>query len=165
MAAGYWLPDAKKAGRNLPFLTRRPSSTNNLPSPAEDYLCAMGNFRFPKEERLTKKKVIEGLFKQGASFSIFPLKIIFSLQPDTTPPSKNQVLVTVPTRTFKKATDRNTLKRRIREGYRLNKSLLTTPSTFSLAYIYIAKEILPSPAIHQAIQSSLRRLNRYESKN
>ena len=124
----------------------------------------MENFRFPKEERLTKKKVIEDLFKQGASFSIFPLKVIFSLQPDT-PPSKNQVLVTVPTRAFKKATDRNTLKRRIREGYRLNKALLTIPSTFSLAYIYIAKEILPSPAIHQAIQSSLRRLNQYESKN
>jgi ribonuclease P protein component len=163
MAAGYWLPDARRAVRNLPFLTRRPSSTNNPASPAEGYLCAMGNFRFPKEERLTKKKVIEDLFKQGTSFSAFPLKVIFSLRQDS-PSAKNQVLVTVPSRTFKKATDRNTLKRRIREGYRLNKALLTPPFTFSLAYIYIAKEILPSPAIHQAIQSSLRRLSLYESK-
>lgn len=124
----------------------------------------MGNFRFPKEERLTKKKVIEDLFQKGASFSSFPLKVIFTTHPGKST-TKNQVLVTVPARTFKKATDRNTLKRRIREGYRLNKGLLTLPLTFSLAYIYIAKEILPSPTIHLAIQSSLRRLNQYESKN
>ncbi len=163
MAAGCWLPDAKRDGRNSLFLTRRPSNTNNPPSPAEDYLCAMGNFRFPKEERLTSKKAIEDLFQEGTSFSVFPLKVIFSPRARSNQ-AKNQVLITVPSRTFKKATDRNILKRRIREGYRLNKALLTTPSTFSLAYIYIAKEILPSKEIHQAIESSLRRLNRYESK-
>ena len=123
----------------------------------------MGNFRFPKEERLTRKKVIEDLFQQGSSFSAFPLKVIFTIQVDTL--AKTQVLISVPTRTFKKATDRNTLKRRIREGYRLNKALLTASTPISLAYIYIAREILPSSTIHLAIQTSLRRLNRHENKN
>lgn len=124
----------------------------------------MGNFRFPKEERLTRKKVIEDLFQHGSSFSSFPLKVIFAPLDDHSS-KKNQVLISVPVRTFKKATDRNTLKRRIREGYRLNKGVVTTSTPYSLAYIYIAKEILPSATIHQAIQSSLRRLNRYENKD
>lgn len=124
----------------------------------------MGDFRFPKEERLTRKKVIEDLFQTGSSFSAFPLKVIFAPQGDATS-KKSQVLISVPVRSFRKAIDRNTLKRRIREGYRLNKALMTTSTPFSLAYIYIAKEILPSSTIHQAIQSSLRRLNQYESKN
>jgi ribonuclease P protein component len=124
----------------------------------------MRNFRFQKEERLTRKKTIEDLFQRGTSFSAFPLKVIFTLNQEAKA-SRNRVLISVPTRIFKKATQRNTLKRRIREGYRLNKGLLVIPTTFSLAYIYIAKEILPSTTIHQAVQSSLRRLNRYENKN
>jgi len=123
----------------------------------------MGNFRLPKEERLTRKKLIEDLFQHGRSFSSFPLKVIFAPQGNVTG-QKSQVLVSVPIRIFKKATDRNTLKRRIREGYRLNKALMATSTPFALAYIYIAKEILPSSTIHEAIQSSLRRLNRYENK-
>ena len=124
----------------------------------------MGTFRFQKEERLTKKKAIEELFAHGSSFSSFPLKVIFTA-PAGGPQSGNQVLVSVPAKNFRKATDRNTLKRRIREGFRLNKALLTSSTAFSLAYIYIAKEILPSSAIHQAIQASLRRLNQYENKS
>lgn len=115
----------------------------------------MGTFRFTKAERLTRKKVIESLFTEGRSFSAYPLKVVF--QPGTE--RQNQVLISVPVRAFPKAVDRNTLKRRIREGYRLNKALLTAPSRYSLAYIYIAKEILPSTVIHQAIQASLRRLS------
>ena len=124
----------------------------------------MGKFRFRKEERLTRKKIIEELFEKGMSFSVFPLKIIFTtFQPDS--PSLHQVLITVPSRTFAKAADRNMLKRRIREGYRLHKEHLPTSPTFRLAYIYIAKEILPSQTIHQSILSSLQRLNKYEKKN
>jgi ribonuclease P protein component len=123
----------------------------------------MGAHSFPKAERLVRKKTIEELFQKGGSFSVFPLKILYQYQGE--PGTSHQVLVTVPARTFRKATDRNTLKRRIREGYRLNKGLLTTSTRFSVAYIYTAREILPSSTIHQAIQSSLQRLNRYEKKD
>ena len=122
----------------------------------------MGDFRFTKEEKLTKKKAIEALFKKGTSFSSFPLKVIYVVAAQDTP--LHQILISVPTRNFKRAVDRNTLKRRIREGHRLNKSELTTPSRFCLAYVYIAKEILPSATIHKAIQISLKRLNGNESK-
>lgn len=163
MGAGCWLPAVERVAKDSPSPTRRPSSTNNL-LPAEPYLCTMGDFRFQKKERLTKKKAIEELFQRGTSFSFFPLKVIF-IANSSDDQQGHQVLITVPSRTFKKAVDRNTLKRRIREGYRLNKAALITSSKFSLAYIYIAKEILPSTTIHQAIQSSLKRVNKYAAEN
>lgn len=124
----------------------------------------MGKIRFRKAERLNKKKLIEALFEKGASFSVYPLKVIFTVQPvDITP--LHQVLITVPSKNFKRAVDRNTVKRRIREGYRLNKALFKTSSAFCIAYIYIAKEVLPSPVIHKAIQSSFERLSIHEKKS
>lgn len=124
----------------------------------------MGKFYFGKEERLNKKKIIEALFEKGSSFSVFPLKVFFNSQPGGGLPH-HQVLITVPIKNFKRAVDRNAIKRRIREGFRLNKTLFQTTSAFSIAYIYIAKEVLPSPTIHQAIQSSFERLSSYEKKN
>jgi ribonuclease P protein component len=123
----------------------------------------MGALRFPKTERLSRKKTIEELFQRASSFSAFPLKVLY--QPQEEPGAFHQVLIAVPARNFRKATDRNTLKRRIREGYRLNKALLTISTRLSLAYIYTAREVLPSATIHKAIESSLQRLNRYEKKD
>jgi ribonuclease P protein component len=125
----------------------------------------MGAFRFSKEERLAKKKIIEDLFAKGSSRQAFPVKVIFIPHPDKKQ-SAHQVLITVPIRNFKKAVDRNTLKRRIREGYRLNKALLSPVPTLCIAYIYIAKEILPSLAIHKSICASMKELcDYYEKKN
>jgi ribonuclease P protein component len=119
----------------------------------------MGNFRFQKKERLSRKKIIDELFKKSPSRLFFPLKVIAIPYPD---PSQqiHQVLVSVPARNFKRAVDRNTLKRRIREGYRLNKALLPASPALCLAYIYIAREILPSASIHQAIVSSMESLKK-----
>ncbi len=88
---------------------------------------------------------------------VFPLRLIYMPHPGPAPKT-HQVLITVPSKNFRKATDRNTLKRRIREGYRLNKALLPPPPALCVAYIYIAKEILPSSAIHLAVRSSLEKL-------
>jgi ribonuclease P protein component len=123
----------------------------------------MANFTFGKQERLSKKKAIEELFSKGSSRKTFPLKVIFIKHPDTAQ-HLHQVMVSVPVKNFKKAVDRNTLKRRIREGYRLNKTLLPSNPTLCIAYIYIAKEILPSAAIHKSICASMKELSDYYEK-
>lgn len=112
-------------------------------------------FSFKKEERLSKKKLIQELFDRGSSFYLHPFKVFF-LNSDSS--EVNQVLISVPKTNFKKAVNRNTIKRRIREGYRLNKSILTSGKKFLIAYIYSAKEIMPSASIHQKIVLSLKKI-------
>jgi ribonuclease P protein component len=110
---------------------------------------------FKKVERLSKKKLIQELFNKGSSFYLHPFKVLFLKSTDS---KLNQILVSVPKSNFKRAVDRNTIKRRIREGYRLNKSAMVSDKNFLIAYIYSAKDILPSATIHQKITLSLKRI-------
>ena len=117
----------------------------------------MGEFSFSKHERLTKKKEIEALFASGKSFNNQPLKVLFKPSTDQSVLS-HQLLFAVPARNFKRAVDRNLIKRRLREAYRLNKSKLTSVVKLNVAYIYIAKEILPYKAIEAKLVESFNRL-------
>ena len=77
---------------------------------------------FKKEERLCNKRLIEQLFHKGSSFHLYPFRVTFLSSKEITVPA--QVLIAVPKRRFKRAVDRNLLKRRIREVYRVNKQNL-----------------------------------------
>ena len=78
---------------------------------------------FSKEEKLKKKNLITELFASGKSVSVFPLKMIY-LQKDHDSPFKIQAGVSVSKRNFKRAVDRNRIKRLMRESYRKNKYLI-----------------------------------------
>lgn len=78
-------------------------------------------FGFPKEEHLTSKLIIDKLYKEGASVVSFPLRAVFiPLEPQEKQPTA-AILINVAKKRFRHAVDRNLLKRRIREAYRLNK--------------------------------------------
>lgn len=117
---------------------------------------------FPKEEHLCRKKLIEELFgKQGSSFGVYPLRIVWikSASPTTAPP---QVLISVSKRTFKRAVDRNRLKRLIREAYRLNKyRLVEQPGGHQVALlgiIFTGKEKSPLALVEKKLISAIQRL-------
>lgn len=118
----------------------------------------MGEFSFSKQERLRKKKDIESLFGGGKSLNLPPLRVLFKPNSDQSI-STHQVLFSVPVRNFKRAVDRNLIKRRLREAYRLNKSKLLTGTKLMVAYIYKAKEILPFSVIEEKMVQSFKRLN------
>ena len=120
----------------------------------------MGKLTFKKEERLNKEKWIQELFEKGSSFHLYPFRVVYLPHPDPQYPA-HQVLISVSARNFKNAVDRNTIKRRVREAYRLNKLKILAPGKWLIAYIYIAKEILPSPLIHQKL---IRTFDRFEWK-
>ena len=66
-------------------------------------------------------------------------------------------LVSVPKRLFKRAVDRNKLKRRIREAYRLNKHLIQEKK-LDIACTYISKEIVDYSVIEKKLLHLLQRL-------
>lgn len=101
----------------------------------------MGPFSFRKEERLHKRKEIQELFEKGSSFHLHPFKVLVMRgHPGST---THKVLISVPSRIFRKAVDRNLLKRRIREAYRTQKHKLPKGDKLVLGLVYTASEILP----------------------
>jgi ribonuclease P protein component len=103
-------------------------------------------YTFNKEERLCSRKYLDLLFKNGSSFLLYPFRVSYlSIQADANYPV--QVVINVPKKRFKRAVDRNLLKRRIREVYRLNKqekfySLLPEDNQLLLFSIqYVGKNI------------------------
>ena len=95
-------------------------------------------FTLGKQERLKSRKLIEKLYKEGNSVKAFPLRMMY-LKTAHTSDFPAQVGVSVPKRNFKKAPDRNRLKRLMRETYRLQKAIvydnLDQPYVFMISYL------------------------------
>jgi ribonuclease P protein component len=119
----------------------------------------MGNHSFLKSERLHKRNSIQELFSKGSSFYLFPFKILVLKSADNS--VHHQVLISVSKRNFKKAVQRNLIKRRIREAYRLNKHLLADYPKLQIAYIYTAKDILEYSVIREKVIESIKRFGEY----
>ena len=110
----------------------------------------MGKYTLGKAERLSRKKWIQELFDKGSSFNFYPYRILFLPHPEPNA-GPNQVMFSVSKRLFKKAVDRNKIKRRMREAYRLNKGPAGLSGKLLIAYIYTAREILPSSTIREKL--------------
>ena|SRR5690606_30069285 len=122
----------------------------------------MGKFTFRKEERLKKEKNIQELFSKGSSFYLFPFKVIFMANPDQDVPF-HQILISVAKRNFKKAVDRNKLKRHIRESYRLQKAILPHSPKIIIGFIYTHKEILHWEEIAKKTLMALKKIPKLEA--
>lgn len=81
------------------------------------------NYSFKKEERISSNEKIKSLYKNGESFLAYPFLIFWKILEEESPIS-TQIAISVPKRKIKRAVDRNFIKRRIRESYRLRKSEL-----------------------------------------
>jgi ribonuclease P protein component len=105
-------------------------------------------YTFKKEERLCNKKLIDKLYHNGSSFLCYPFKVSWLLT-DKDQKFPAQIVFSVPKKRFKKAVDRNLIKRYMREAYRLNKQeylyelLDNTDKKIALSLGYVAKEISP----------------------
>jgi ribonuclease P protein component len=78
---------------------------------------------FGKNERLCRTKLIDEIFENGSIFHTSLFKVVWIIS-STDLPSKAQVAVSVPKRSFRHAVTRNLIKRRIREAYRKRKHIL-----------------------------------------
>ena len=119
-----------------------------------------------KNDRLKSRKAIEHLFAKGNSFSISPLRILYTLSPAVTPathPMNLQVGFAVSSRNFKKAVDRNRIKRLMREAWRLQKnelqlSLPLASQSLHIFLIYTGKELPEYTLVFEKTALAITRL-------
>ncbi len=119
---------------------------------------------FQKGEKLCSQRTIGEIFLTGASFLCYPLKVVWKYE-NLPSPFPVQVVFSVPKRLFKRAHDRNLLRRRIREAYRTRKSglyqvLESEDKKMALMIVYIAKEELEFGQIDSAITKIIERLKK-----
>ncbi|MGB1120946.1 MAG: ribonuclease P protein component [Saprospiraceae bacterium] len=125
----------------------------------------MKKYTFKKSERLKSRKIIERIFnREGQSFATYPILTIWLETPlNTDFPA--QVTFSVSKKKFKKAVQRNRIKRLMREAYRLNKpkfyeSLQVKEKQVAVIFVYIAKEELAFEVVEAKMKQSLKRLRR-----
>ena len=123
---------------------------------------------FQKDQRLSSQKIIDQLFKSGHRFTLFPFLVVW-LPVELKSSSSIQILISVSKKNFKKAVDRNLIKRRIREAYRKNKQHYSDDADmkakqYAIGIIYIGSEILSYKEVEEKIILVLQRLQKEHEK-
>jgi ribonuclease P protein component len=133
-----------------------------------------------KPEKLKSRKLIQQLFASGKAFTAYPVKVVYLLQPATAllpepetgragntpePTVPVQVGVSVSTRHFKHATDRNRIKRLLREAYRQQKHELVDAARqngvqLSVFFLYLDKEMPHYDGLYDKMRYCLKRLRK-----
>jgi ribonuclease P protein component len=121
-------------------------------------------YGFSKKEKLKSRKQIDALFQKGAWLSAPPVRIAYQFTA-LAEPSENgvQAGVTVSKRHFKRAVDRNRIKRLLREAYRLQKKELIRAAEMAktgvhLFVVYTDKGLPSFEVVKGAVDAGLKKL-------
>ncbi|MDR2119425.1 MAG: ribonuclease P protein component [Tannerella sp.] len=115
-----------------------------------------------KNERLSGKRHIDALFVDGSSFISYPLRVIYLPMKNDKYGVRVSVLIHAPKKKLKHAVDRNFVKRRIRENYRLRKHILSGAfadgESLLVAFLYLDSRKSTFATIGQAMEKALHTL-------
>lgn len=120
---------------------------------------------YSQNEKLKSKKLIEQLFVEGKAVTEFPLRLVY-MPTALKEGQRIKTGVSVGKQHFKKAVDRNRIKRLIREAYRLNKPLFFNNITtqYALMILYIGKEIPTFKEVNFTMEELLKKFVKEASK-
>ena len=119
-----------------------------------------------RNERLKSRKLIGRVFEEGKKLNTGSLRTHYLLTKGES--TVLQVGVTVSTKNFGRATDRNRVKRLLREAWRIQKNelrdSLREKEQLFVFIIYTAGEILPFESIRADVEKLLNKLSAVVNK-
>ena len=114
------------------------------------------------DERLRKRGSIRRLFESGKGGFVYPLRYMwYVVDTDEVNSNSVEVMFSVPKRFHKRANRRNTLRRRVKESYRLQKSIVLEvaegkkPQKIEMALLYSTKDFKSYKTISNAVRKVL----------
>jgi len=124
-------------------------------------------FTLGKEERLKSRKQIENLFDKGKSFVVAPFRIYYIINSEVPIQRGESGLkfgVGVSAKNFRKAVDRNRIKRLTREAWRLQKNDIKekvgeTQRQLNVFLIYTGKELPDFTTVKDKVAIALKKLS------
>jgi len=123
-------------------------------------------FTLGKNERLKSRKQIEKLFAEGRSFVVNPFRVYFIVKGQSSMVNENNPLqfgIGISSKNFKKAVDRNRIKRLTREAWRLQKNelkerLKRINKQLNVFFIYTGKELPDFETVKDKVAVALKKL-------
>ncbi|MCR5018631.1 MAG: ribonuclease P protein component [Bacteroidales bacterium] len=103
----------------------------------------------PKAEIVSGRLAVSALLENGKGGTAGCLRYKWVAREE---PSR--IMVSVPKKLFRRAVKRNLLKRRIREAYRVQKSLIG-PIGLDILFVYVSKAVLPFETIYADMTAAL----------
>ncbi len=106
---------------------------------------------------LKSKKEIDKLFSGAQSISSYPVRIVYIINKE-----ENEFFKTafsVSKKRFKRAVDRNRIKRLLREAFRKQQDKLKIKG-IEMMWMYTGKEMPDYPVIYQSIEKLLTEINK-----
>ena len=117
----------------------------------------MKGLRLYKIEKLCSETAISRLFarsdREVHTALVYPLRMAWRVD-GVREVKVARFLVSVPKKRLRHAVDRVTMRRRVREAYRLNRDLMPRDLPLDIAFIYVADRLLP----YSRIETAMRRL-------
>lgn len=120
----------------------------------------MSEFSLHKAEKLCSQTAIEQLFREGKQIKAYPLRVVYHLKKSEAG-APAQILISIPKKKIRRAVGRVLMRRRIRECFRLNRSLLypalkTSGQQVQMAFIYLSDELKSYQTLENRVKQILQ---------